>query len=387
MNKVYVAAYRRTPFVKFAGVFQNLSAVQLGSIAAKSAMSEVGLDPTQIDYVVVGQVLQALSGQNPSRQTAVAAGVAWKVPSTTINAVCLSGMEAISHAARLISCGERDVVLAVGQESMSQAPHASTLRAGSKYGAIQFIDTVEFDGLTDAYTNRSMGWLTDQENARLNITREQQDWWAARSHQLAENHASFLSGEIVPVQTGKGGLVEADNGIRSGTTIESLETLKPAFSESGTITAGNASQITDGAAALVLVSEKAAKELGITVLAEVLAFAQVAGPDATLQAQPSNAILAALHKAGVGTQELAHVEINEAFAAVVAQSVKELNISEAIVNPHSGAIALGHPIGASGARIVGHLARGLKKLGSGKLGAAGICGGGGQGSAVILRSV
>jgi acetyl-CoA C-acetyltransferase len=387
MSRVLIASYRRTPFVKFAGVFQNLSAVQLGSIAAKAAIEAAGISPQDIDYVVAGQVLQGLAGQNPARQTAVAAGVRWNVPSTTINAVCLSGTEAIAYGARLITSGEREVVLVVGQESMSQAPHAAKLREGAKYGALELIDTVEADGLSDAFGKVSMGSLTEQENERLELTRREQDEWAARSHQLAEQHADFLAGEIVSVDAGKAGVIAADNGVRAGTTAESLATLKPAFSPTGTITAGNASQITDGAAAVVLVSEAAAKRLGINAMAEVLAHSQVAGPDATLQAQPSNAIFAALNKVGISVSELASVEINEAFAAVTAKSTLELGVDKSIVNPHSGAIALGHPIGASGTRIVGHLARTLQSLGAGKVGAAGICGGGGQGSAVVLRSL
>lgn len=387
MKRVLIASYRRTPFVKFGGVFQNLSAVELGTIAAKAAISEAGISADQIDYVIAGQVLQGLAGQNPARQTAIAAGVPWNVPATTINAVCLSGTEAVSQATRLISSGEHEVVLVVGQESMSQAPHAARIRAGARYGAMELLDTVEADGLTDAFQKTSMGSLTETENHRLGLTRAEQDQWAARSHQLAISEAAFLSGEIVSVDAGKKGAASSDDGVRPDTTVESLASLKPAFSADGTITAGNASQITDGAAALVLVSEAAATRLGIKPIAEVLSFAQVAGPDATLQAQPANAISAALQKIGVSAGELASVEINEAFAAVVAKSAAQLGVDSQIVNPHSGAIALGHPIGASGARIVGHLARTLSHIGSGSIGAAGICGGGGQGSAVILKAL
>lgn len=387
MSKVLLASYKRTPFVKFAGVFQSLTAVELGSAAAKAALESAGISPDDVDYVVVGQVLQGLAGQNPGRQTARAALIPWNVPSTTINAVCLSGMEAVSQAARLISSGEREVVLVVGQESMSQAPHASRLRSGSKFGAIQMLDTIETDGLTDAFSKNSMGLLTDEENSRLGLTREVQDHWAARSHVLAEKFADLLEGEIVPVDAGKLGVISADNGPRFGTTPESLASLKPAFSASGTITAGNASQITDGAAAIVLISEQAAIRLGVTAIAEVLSHSQVAGPDTTLQSQPASAILEALKKAQVPASTLVSVEINEAFAAVTAVSAQELGVSEDIVNPHSGAIALGHPIGASGTRIVGHLARTLALSGSGSIGAAGICGGGGQGSAIILKAL
>ena len=387
MNKVFIASYKRTPFVKFGGVFQGFSAVELGSMAAKAAIQEAGITADSVDYVVAGQVLQALAGQNPARQTAVSASVPWSVPATTINAVCLSGTEAVSQAARLIANGEREVVLVVGQESMSQAPHAGKVRPGARYGSLEMLDTIESDGLRDSFKKTSMGLLTENENQRLGLTRLEQDGWAARSNQLAHSHAEFLAGEIIPVDAGKRGVISADDGVRPETTLETLAALKPAFSADGTITAGNASQITDGAAALVLVSEAACKRLGIKPIAEVLSHSHVAGPDSTLQAQPANAITAALSKAGLTVKDLASVEINEAFAAVVAKSVAQLGVDPEIVNPHSGAIALGHPIGASGARIVGHLARTLALLGSGSVGAAGICGGGGQGSAVILRAV
>jgi acetyl-CoA C-acetyltransferase len=387
MRRVVIASYRRTPFVKFAGVFQGFSAVELGAIAAKAAIAEAGISPSDIDYVVAGQVLQGLAGQNPARQTAVAVDVPWSVPSVTINAVCLSGTEAVAFGTRLIATGERDVVLVVGQESMSQAPHAAKLRSGSKYGALELLDTVEQDGLTDAFSKSSMGVITDAENLRLGLTREEQDEWALRSHQLAEQSMEFLSAEIVPVDAGKNGVISADNGPRFSTTAESLAGLKPAFSATGTITAGNASQITDGAAAIVLMSAETAERLKLKPIAEVLSHAQVGGPDATLQSQPANAIFAALKKVGLEPSQLESVEINEAFAGVTAASVSQLGISKEIVNPHSGAIALGHPIGASGTRIVGHLARSLAALGPGKIGAVGICGGGGQGSAVILKAL
>jgi acetyl-CoA C-acetyltransferase len=386
-QSVFIAGYARTPFVKFAGVFQQLSAVDLGAIAAKAAMERSGVSPDQVDFVIGGQVLQALSGQNPARQTAIKAGLSHNTPAITLNSVCLSGTEAVSQATRLISSGEREVVLVVGQESMSQAPHAAKLRAGNKYGSMELLDTVEADGLSDAFECVSMGLLTDNENSRLSLTRESQDAWSARSHKAAVTNAEFLAGEIVPVEIPKLGTISADNGVRPETTAESLAGLRAAFSTNGTITAGNSSQITDGAAAMVLVSADAAKRLGLHPIAEVLSFSHVAGPDVTLQAQPARAILAALEKIDLPVSELKSVEINEAFAAVVIQSVQMLGISEEIVNPHSGAIALGHPVGASGARIVGHLARTLQQLGSGSVGAAGICGGGGQGAAVVLRAV
>jgi acetyl-CoA C-acetyltransferase len=337
-------------------------------------------------------VLQGGAGQNPARQTAVGAGIPLNVPAITLNAVCLSGTEAVAQAVRLINAGEADVVVAVGQESMSLAPHVIPMRAGTKYGTAQLIDTVDHDGLTDAFERTAMGSLTETGNVPLGLTREQQDAFSAESHQRAAASAEFFAGEIAPftVTSRRGDtVVSADDGIRPETTAESLAALRPAFSKDGTITAGNASQITDGAAALVIVSEAAASRLGLSPIARVEATAFVAGPDCHLHSQPARAITAALAKVsgGASASDLAAVEINEAFAAVGVQSASELGLDPAIVNPHGGAIALGHPIGASGARIVGTLARQLASLGSGSLGAVGICGGGGQGSAVVLRAV
>jgi acetyl-CoA C-acetyltransferase len=321
----------------------------------------------------------------------VAAGIPLTVPALTINAVCLSGTEAVISAVRLIEAGEAEIVVAFGQESMTLAPHAwSGSRGGARYGAIELVDTMEHDGLTDAFEHRSMGSSTEERNEGLALSREDQDEWAASSHQRLAASAAFQAGEIVSVEVpGRRGptVVTEDDGLRVGTTVESLAGLRPAFGASGTITAGNSSQITDGAAALVLMSESAAEARGIPALARILAHAFVAGPDVSLHAQPVNAIRAALAKTPHAVSELLAVEINEAFAAVAVHSTRELGVDPALVNTHGGAIALGHPIGASGARIVGHLARRLQAAGQGTIGAAGICGGGGQGAAIILQAL
>ncbi|MFB9651662.1 acetyl-CoA C-acyltransferase [Pseudarthrobacter oxydans] len=388
--RVFIAGYARTPFSKFNGRFASVPATALGAHAISAALSRSGVEARYVQYVFAGQVLQAGAGQNPARQSAAAAGIPLSSPALTLNAVCLSGTEAVVAAARTIATGEADVVVALGQESMSLAPHVLNLRAGNKYGAMQALDTLEHDGLTDAFEQRSMGLSTEEGNAEYGLDRHSQDAWAAASHQRAEAHAAALAEEIEPFKlvSRKGTtLVTDDDGVRTGTTKESLAPLRPAFGTGGTITAGNSSQITDGAAALVLVSESAAKQLNLKPLAVVESHAFVAGPDVRLHGQPANAITAALTKIKANAQDLAAVEINEAFAAVAVRSTQKLGINPEIVNSRGGAVALGHPIGASGARLVGSLALQLAGLGTGQLGAAGICGGGGQGSAVILRAV
>ena len=385
-----VAGYARTPFTRFTGQLAAQPATVLGAHAVRAALTNAGVAPEQVDSIVAGQVLQAGAGQNPARQTAVAAGIPLNTPAITLNAVCLSGTEAVAQAVRLINAGEAEIVVAVGQESMSLAPHVIPLRAGTKYGSAELVDTVDRDGLSDAFDQIAMGALTEQGNTPLALTREQQDAFAASSHQRAAASAEFFAGEIAPftVSSRRGDtVVSADDGIRADTTADSLAGLRPAFAKDGTITAGNASQITDGAAALVIVSDAAADRLGLSPIARVEATAFVAGPDTHLHSQPARAITAALAKADAEVADLAAVEINEAFAAVGVQSTQELGLDPAIVNVHGGAISLGHPIGASGARIVGTLARQLAELGAGSLGAVGICGGGGQGSAVILRAL
>jgi acetyl-CoA C-acetyltransferase len=386
-----IVGYARTPFVRFDGQFATVQATELGAAAIRAALVRSGIAGDDVDFVYAGQVLQGGAGQNPGRQSAVGAGIPLSVPAVTINAVCLSGTEAVIAGVRLIEAGEASIVVAVGQESMTLAPHAwSGSRAGKRYGPIEMLDTMNHDGLTDAFEKRSMGASTEDGNANLGLSREAQDEWAAGSHQRLAASEAFQTGEIVPFTVhGRRGPTEvsADDGLRADTTVETLGDLRPAFDSTGTITAGNSSQITDGAAAVVLMSDEVAAARGIRAIARVLAHAFVAGPDVTLHSQPARAIRAALAKTPHNASELAAVEINEAFAAVAVQSVRELGVDGAIVNSHGGAISLGHPIGASGTRIVGHLARRLEAEGNGTVGAAGICGGGGQGAAIILQSL
>lgn len=388
---VVIVGYARTPFARFTGALAGEPGTALGAHAIRAALARAGVAPDQVERVFAGQVLQGAAGQNPARQSAVGAGIPLTVPAMTLNAVCLSGMEAVAAAAAGIAAGEFAVAVAVGQESMSLAPHAwSGSRAGQKYGAIELVDTLEHDGLTDAFEKRSMGASTEEGNADLGLARETQDAWSASSHARAAASAEYLAAEIEPYPVeGRRGttLVEGDDGVRADTTVDVLAGLRPAFSRDGTITAGNSSQVTDGAAALVVMDEDAARGRGIRPLARIEGHALVAGPDVRLHSQPARAILAALARTGASAADLQAVEINEAFASVALQSVAELGVSSDIVNSNGGAIALGHPIGASGARIVGHLARRLADLGPGSLGAAGICGGGGQGSAIVLRAV
>lgn len=386
-----IIGYARTPFVKFCGKFAELSAVELGAHAVRAALKKAAIDASDVDFVFAGQVLQAAAGQNPARQTAILAGLPKTTPAQTINSVCLSGLDAVIAGVRLIQNGEADIVVAVGQESMSQAPRAlKDSRLGKKYGAIEAVDTLEIDGLTDAFEKRSMGAATEDAISSLNISRKDQDQVAANSHQLLAKSQAFQADEIAPIEIGIGKNnthVSADDGLRPDTTVETLAQLKAAFGQEGTITAGNSSQITDGAAAIILISEKQANARGLKAIAKIIATASVAGPDLSLAAQPANAIVSALAKTGKVSTDLAAVEINEAFAAVAVHSTRMLAVDQKIVNSNGGAIALGHPIGASGTRIVGHLARRLETLGPGSIGAAGICGGGGQGSAVVLEAL
>ena len=386
-----VVGYARTPFVRFTGSFASVPATELGSHAIRAALARAGVAPKAVDRVVGGQVLQALAGQNPARQAAVAAGIPLTVPALTLNMVCLSGLEAVSQAAALIDADLADVVVAVGMESMSCAPHAwSGSRAGARYGSVELLDTLERDGLTDAFEHRSMGASTEDGNDELGLSRKVQDAWSVRSHRRAAASRDFLTGEIEPYEivTRRGTTtVAVDDGVRDDATEEGLARLRPAFHAEGTITAGNSSPITDGAAAVVLMSASAASRSGASPLARVIAAGLVAGPDVRLHRQPSNAISAALRRADADTTALARVEINEAFASVALASIEALAVTPDVVNVHGGAIALGHPIGASGARILGTLARQLAGVGPGTLGAAGICGGGGQGAAILLESM
>ncbi len=391
MREAVIAGGARTPTGRLLGGLSSFSGADLGGIVIKAALERAGVTGDQVDYVIMGQVLQAGAGQIPSRQAAVAGGIPMTVPSVTINKVCLSGLDAIALAAQLIRAGEFDVVVAGGMESMSQAPHLLPgSRRGYKLGPVELVDSMANDGLTDAFEHISMGESTERHNAGLGISRQEQDEFAARSHQLAAKAVKdgLLAEEIVPVpvpqRRGEPTIFSTDEGIRAETTAESLAALRPAFSRDGTITAGNASQISDGACAVVVMSAEAAAAAGAPVLAEVGAHGVVAGPDNSLHSQPSRAIERALARAALSVADLDLIEINEAFAAVAIQSMRDLGAGPDRVNVNGGAIALGHPIGASGARLALHLVCELRRRGGG-LGAASLCGGGGQGDALLLR--
>ncbi|WP_138760935.1 acetyl-CoA C-acetyltransferase [Modestobacter altitudinis] len=381
----------RTPMGRLLGSLKDFSAADLGGVAIKAALERAGITGEQVDYVIMGHVIQAGAGQNPARPAAVAAGIPMSVPSFTLNKVCLSGLDAIALADQLIRAGEFEVVVAGGMESMTQAPHLlQGSRTGTKFGDATLVDSMAHDGLTDTFDQVAMGKLTEDSNSRYGLTREEQDAYAAESHQKAARAAKdgIFDAEITPVliPQRKGDPIEfrEDEGIRPDTTVESLARLKPAFAADGTITAASASQISDGACAVVVMSAARAEELGLTVLAEIGAHGVVAGPDATLQTQPSRAVQKACEREGIDPADLDLVEFNEAFAAVAIVSTRELGIDPAKVNPNGGAIALGHPVGMSGARIVLDLALELGRRGGG-VGAAALCGGGGQGDALILH--
>ncbi len=392
MTTSVIVAGARTPIGKLMGSLKDFSGSDLGAIAISGALEKAGVPASAVEYVIMGQVLTAGAGQMPARQSAVAAGIGWDVPALTINKMCLSGIDAIALADQLIRAGEFDVVVAGGQESMTQAPHLLTnSRAGYKYGDVTVLDHMAYDGLHDVFTDQPMGALTEQRNDQDRFTRAEQDEYAARSHQKAA--AAWKDGvfadEVVPVQIPqrKGDPLEftEDEGIRANTTAESLAGLKPAFRKDGTITAGSASQISDGAAAVVVMNKDKAKELGLNWLVEIGAHGVVAGPDSTLQSQPANAIKKAIAREGITADQLDVIEINEAFAAVALASTKELGVDPDKVNVNGGAIAVGHPIGMSGARITLHVALELARRGSG-YGVAALCGAGGQGDALILRA-
>jgi acetyl-CoA C-acetyltransferase len=392
-DDVVVVAAARTPLGRLRGALAPLGAVELGAVAARAALERSGLGADAVDAVVVGQVLQAGAGQNPARQTAVGAGVGWDVPAVTVNKVCLSGLTAVIDGTRLIRSGEAEVVLVGGQESMTNAPHLLPgARAGFAYGDATLVDAVARDGLTDAFDRQSMGLSTEQTNTGdVLVSREEQDAVAAASHQRAA--AAWKDGlfdaEIAPVSVpqrrGEPVEVRQEEGVRPDTTVEGLARLRPAFAPDGTITAGNASQISDGAAALVLTTRARAESAGSPVLATVRTWGQVAGPDTSLHSQPARAIRQALDRAGWDVQDLDVVEINEAFATVVAVSTRVLGVDPELVNVHGGGIALGHPIGASGARLAVHAAHELSRRGGGRA-AVGLCGGGGQGEALLLEA-
>jgi acetyl-CoA C-acetyltransferase len=392
MTTSVIVAGARTPVGKLLGSLKDFSATDLGAIAISGALEKAKVPPSLVEYVIMGQILTAGAGQMPARQAAVAAGIGRDVPALSINKMCLSGINAIALADQLIRAGECDVVVAGGQESMTQAPHLlMNSRAGYKYGDVTVVDHMAYDGLHDVFTDQSMGALTEQRNDIDKFTRAEQDEFAARSHQRAA--AAWKDGlfadEVVPVKIPqrKGDPLEftEDEGIRADTTAESLAGLKPAFRKDGTITAGSASQISDGAAAVVVMNKDKAKELGLKWLVEIGAHGAVAGPDSTLQSQPANAIKKAIAREGITVDQLDVVEINEAFSAVALASMKELGVNPDIVNVNGGAIAIGHPIGMSGARIALHVALELARRGSG-YGVAALCGAGGQGDALILRA-
>ena len=391
MSTSVIVAGARTPVGRFQGSLKDFSGAQLGGIAIKGALEKAKVAPSAVDYVIMGQVLTAGAGQIPARQAAVAGGIGMDVPALTINKVCLSGVDAIALADQLIRAGEFEVVVAGGQESMTNAPHMlPKSRVGFKYGDVTLVDHMAFDGLHDAFTDQAMGILTEQRNAADKFTREEQDEFAARSHQNAARawKDGVFADEVVSVQIPqrKGDPIEfaEDEGIRADTTAASLAGLRPAFSKDGTITAGSSSPISDGACAVVVMSKERAEREGLEWIAEIGAHGVVAGPDSSLQLQPANAIRKACEREGISPEQLDLVEINEAFALVGLASVKDLGIDPAKVNVNGGAIAIGHPIGMSGARITLHLAQELKRRGGG-IGVAALCGGGGQGDALIVR--
>ena len=389
-DDIVIVAAARTPQGRLKGQLGGLAGTDLGSIAIRGALERAGIPAEAVDAVLVGQVLPAGSGQNPARQAAIGAGIGWDVHASGINKVCLSGLTAVIDAARMIRLGDATVVVAAGMESMTRAPHLLTnSREGWSYGTVEVLDHMAYDGLTDAYDRESMGASTERLNPRYEVTREEQDAVAARSHQRAAAawDAGVFDAEIVPVlipqRRGDPIEVTRDEGIRPDTTVATLAKLRPAFAEGGSITAGNSSQISDGASAVVLTTRSHADENGWDVLAVVGASGQVAGPDNSLHEQPARAIAKALDKQGIAAADLDLVEINEAFGAVVARSQRELGLSDDVVNPHGGGIAIGHPIGASGNRLVVHAVHELVRRGGGTAAVA-LCGGGGQGEALIL---
>lgn len=381
----------RTPFGRLLGALSSYSAIDLGAHAIQGALADANVSPASVDTVIMGQVIQAGAGQNPGRQAALQAGIGRDVHGITINKVCLSGATAVIDAARLIALGDADVVVAGGQDSMTNAPHLIPgSRSGHKYGPVTMLDATDHDALVDQDSGVSMGVLTEKGNDKHGVDRQSQDKVAALSHQRAVEGAKVRAEEITPIEIpqrrGEPIIVDADEGVREGTTEEALAKLRPAFTEDGTVTAGNSSQLSDGAAALIVVSREYAEQHGHTILATVAGYGQVAGPkDAQLHSQPSNAILAATKRSGWQVDDLDFIEINEAFGAVIVQSLRDLgDYPLERTNLYGGAIALGHPVGASGARLTLTAAKELGRRGSGKA-AIGLCGGGGQGEAILLE--
>ena len=393
MSGSVVVAGARTPIGKLSGAFASLAATDLGGKAIAAALERAGVTPDQVDYVIMGQVLQAGAGQITARQAAVNAGIPMTVPATTINKVCLSGLNAIALADMMIATGQAEIVVAGGMESMTNAPYLLPgARAGYRAGDKTVVDSMMYDGLFCAFDACAMGAGTEKYAASAGLERGPQDEFSAMSHERAA--AAIKEGRFddeivevaVPQRKGDPILVTEDEGVRPGTTAESLGKLRPAFDKSGNITAGNASQISDGASATIIMSRSKADELGVSGLAEVVAVGQVAGPDASLLTQPSRAINAALNTAGLSVADLGLFELNEAFAAVALASMDDLGVSDDIVNVNGGAIALGHPIGASGNRLALTLMHEMKRRGV-QHGAAALCGGGGQGDAIIFKSL
>jgi len=386
-----ILAGARTPFGKFGGAFKDVPAKSLGAHAIRAALERSGFEGKDVDYVIMGQVLQAGAGQITARQAAIEAGIPQEVPAITINKVCLSGINAIALADQLIRAGEVEVVVAGGMESMSEAPYLfPKARFGARMGNTELVDSMVHDGLWSTFTEQHMGESSDEVNRELELSREEQDEWAARSHQRAEKAWAngAMKDEVVvvalPQKRGEPVRVERDEGVRPGTTVEALGKLPPAFKKDGTITAGNASQISDGAAAVVVMSSERARKMGLEPLVEIVAHGMSADRYAWLHTVPALALSHALKKAGLEVDDLDLVEINEAFAAVALNATRMLAIDEDRVNVNGGAVALGHPIGASGARLVLTVANELKRRGL-RSGAAALCGGGGQGDALIVR--
>ncbi len=390
-NTSVIVAGARTGMGRMSGSLKDFSATDLGGFAIKGAIEKAGISPDDVQYVIMGHVLQAGCGQMTARQAAVKGGLSMNVPAVTVNKVCLSGLNAIALADTLIRAGEYDCIVAGGMESMTNAPHMlEKSRDGYRYGTIKVRDHMDYDALYDVYTDQGMGNLTESKNnGDTEFSRAEQDAFSARSHQLAAK--AWADGKFddevvtvsIPQRKGDPVQYKKDEGVRAETTAESLGALRPAFAKDGTITAGSASQISDGGCAVVIMSKAKAEEKGIPWLAEIGAFGWVAGPDSTLQSQPANAIKAACAKQGISPADLDVLEINEAFAAVGLASAKELGVDADKVNPNGGAIAMGHPVGMSGARVALTLALELKRRGGG-VGAAGLCGGGGQGDALII---
>ena len=388
-----IVAGARTPFGKFGGAFKDVPAVTLGAHAIRSALERAGIGADQVDYVIMGQVLQAGTGQITARQAAIEAGIPQEVPAITINKVCLSGLNAIALADQLIRAGEVEVVVAGGMESMSEAPYLMPkARFGARMGNTEMVDSMVHDGLWSTFLKQHMGESSDDVNSELEISREEQDAWSARSHERAQRawDSGAMSDEVVvvavPQRRGDAVRVERDEGVRAGTTAESLGKLAPAFRPGGTITAGNASQISDGAAAVIVMSQERARALKVDPLAEIVAHGMSADRYAWLHTVPALALGNALKKAGLTSADLDLVEINEAFAAVALNTTRMMRLDEERVNVNGGAVALGHPIGASGARLVLTVAHELRRRGLG-IGAAALCGGGGQGDALIIRRI